>query len=57
MSSLNAASDDIVGVFFCQGGEKFELAHTGEGACGIPDGDTIVMTGGWLSSFVTRCGL
>ena len=56
MSSLNAASDNIVR-FFRQGGEKFELAHTGEGACGIPDGDTIVMTGGWLSSFVTRCGL
>ena len=41
---------------FCQGGDKFALAHTGEGACGIPDGDTIVMTGGWFSSFVTRFG-
>jgi len=28
------------------GGGTFELRHSGDLACGIPDGDTIVMTGG-----------
>ena len=36
------------------GGETFELRHGGAGACGIPDGESIVMTGGFGHSFVTR---
>ena len=31
------------------------MRHSGDRACGIPDGESIVMTGGWrLHSFVTR---
>ena len=30
------------------------MLHSGDGACGIPDGDSIVMTGGFVHSFVTR---
>ena len=33
-------------IFFVTGGGTFELRHDGEYACGIPDEDTIVMTGG-----------
>jgi len=37
------------------GGGTFALHHSGEGACGIPDEDTIVMTGGWPPhDYVTR---
>ena len=48
----------------CSGGGNFALSHRlevmygRESACGIPDGDTIVMTGGGNigeSRFVTRC--
>ena len=28
--------------------------HGGNGACGIPDGDTIIMTGGFGQNYVTR---
>ena len=31
---------------FFTGGAKFKLEHNGKNACGIPDGETIVMTGG-----------
>ena len=44
-------------LFFVAGGETFELRHSGEDACGIPDEDTIVMTGGGRPSphnYVTR---
>ena len=42
-------------VFFVAGGGTFALHHSGEGACGIPDEDTIVMTGGWPPhDYVTR---
>ena len=45
-------------LFFVAGGGTFELRHsTREYACGIPDGDTIVMTGGgdWPPhDYVTR---
>ena len=30
------------------------MRHSGDRACGIPDGESIVMTGGWGHSFVTR---
>ena len=33
---------------------KFALQHSGEDACGIPDKDTIVLTGGQAHNFVTR---
>jgi len=36
------------------GGETFTLRHSGYYACGIPDGDTIVMTGGYTHDYVTR---
>ena len=41
--------------FFVTGGGTFELRHSGFGACGIPDEDTIVMTGGYPPhDYVTR---
>ena len=40
---------------FVAGGGTFALRHSGNRACGIPDEDTIVMTGGFLShDYVTR---
>ena len=30
------------------------MEHGGNGACGIPDGDTIIMTGGFGQNYVTR---
>ena len=33
---------------------KFALQHSGEDACGIPDKDTIVLTGGQAHNFATR---
>ena len=41
-------------LFFVAGGGTFELRHSGDRACGIPDEDTIVMTGGQNSNHVTR---
>ena len=41
-------------LFFVTGGGTFELRHSGWGACGVPDEDTIVMTGGRPDSHVTR---
>ena len=40
--------------FIFQGGGTFDLNHHGGQACGIPDGETIVMTGGLDNSHVTR---
>ena len=34
--------------------DTFALEHGGNGACGIPDGDTIIMTGGFGQNYVTR---
>ena len=41
---------------FVAGGGTFALRHSGWGACGIPEEDTIVMTGGArpLHDYVTR---
>merc|ERR1712126_148090 len=36
------------------GGKAFGLRHSGDKACGIPDKDTIVMTGGNYHDHVTR---
>jgi len=36
------------------GGETFPLKHSGDGACGIPDGQSIVLTGGRRHNYVTR---
>jgi len=36
------------------GPRTFDLRHSGDSACGIPDEDTIVMTGGASHNFVTR---
>ena len=42
-------------LLFVTGGRTFELRHSGGAACGIPDEDTIVMTGGYPShNYVTR---
>ena len=42
-------------LFFVAGGGTFELRHSGHYACGIPDEDTIVMTGGYPAhDYVTR---
>ena len=43
-------------LFFVAGGGTFELRHSGNLACAIPDGDTIVMTGGRypIHDYVTR---
>ena len=42
-------------LFFVTGGGTFALRHDGRGACGIPDEDTIVMTGGGdPHDYVTR---
>ena len=41
-------------LFFVAGGGTFELRHSGNRACGIPEEDTIVMTGGILNNHVTR---
>ena len=41
-------------IFFVLGGATFKLSHSGHHACGIPNEDTIVMTGGVLHSYVTR---
>ena len=41
-------------LFFVAGGGTFALRHSGLDACGIPDEDTIVMTGGAGHSHVTR---
>ena len=41
-------------LFFIAGGGTFELRHSGWHACGIPDEDTIVMTGGYNHHYVTR---
>ena len=48
-------------IHLCSDGKKFALSHSGKFACGIPDKDSIVMTGGqWrvsggeAHSFVTR---
>ena len=36
------------------GGATFSLRHSGEEACGIPDGETLILTGGDIHTFVTR---
>ena len=36
------------------GGATFSLSHSGIEACGIPDGETLILTGGRTHSFVTR---
>ena len=41
-------------LFFVTGGGTFALRHSGDLACGIPDEDTIVMTGGNFHNYVTR---
>ena len=36
-------------------GGSFDLKHSGQGACGIPEaGDTMVLTGGYNHKYVTR---
>ena len=40
-------------LFFDTGGGTFDLRHSGNSACGIPDKDTIVMTGGNFRNYVT----
>ena len=43
-----------VHLFFVPGDGAFNLRYSGRDACGIPDGDTIVMTGGRTHDHVTR---
>ena len=42
-----------VSALFATGGGSFSLLHSGYEACGIPDGETIVMTGGLGHNHVT----
>ena len=48
----------LKGIYFAlnTGGGTFALRHSGDGACGIPDEDTIVMIGGYdpAHNYVTR---
>ena len=37
------------------GRPSFDLAHAGTDACGIPDGESFVLTGGHQHNYVTRC--
>merc|ERR1712037_912434 len=39
------------------GGATFALRHSGFQACRIPDGETVILTGGNGHSFVTRCNV
>ena len=39
---------------FVPGGETFPQKHREDAACGIPDKETIVMTGGRVHNYVTR---
>ena len=41
-------------IFFVAGEGTFKMRHSGHFACGIPDEDTIVMTGGYYHDYVTR---
>ena len=56
--SCQVFQNKILILQLCPGGENFTLSHSGYAACGIPDGETIVMTGGGHGSnshsFVTR---
>ena len=36
------------------GGATFDLSHNGNGACPIPEDDTLILTGGHSHNFVTR---
>ena len=47
-------SYQFVLVVFLPDGRRFVMSHNGWGACGIPDKDTIVMTGGFGHQHVTR---
>ena len=56
--SCQVFQNKILILQLCPGRGSFALSHSGYAACGIPDGETIVMTGGSYSvahSFVTRC--
>ena len=49
------ASCDAKKSSFFTGRDSFDLSHSGDEACGIPDaGDTIVLTGGVCHNYVTR---
>ena len=37
--------------------DTFALEHGAYGACGIPDGETIIMTGGFGHNYITRYDL
>ena len=41
-------------VFLLQGGDTFPLRYSGDGACGISVGKTIVLTGGHVRGFSGR---
>ena len=48
----NSESKKIMNVLYT--GAAFALEHGGYGACGIPDGETIILTGGFGHNYVTR---
>ena len=48
--------DGKVNIIFPAGGHTFAVEQNVERACGIPDGDTIILTGGGDHSNVTRLG-
>ena len=39
---------------FPSGGGTFPLKHSGENSCVIPDGETLILTGGKEHTYVTR---
>ena len=41
-------------IYFPPGGETFSLKHSGYRACGITDGQSIVLIGGSRHNYVTR---
>ena len=50
----NASVWSKVNIIFPPGGHTFAVEQNVERACGIPDGDTIILTGGGEHSKVTR---
>ena len=48
--------DGKVNIIFPAGGHTFAVEQNVERACGIPDGDTIILTGGGDHNNVTRLG-
>ena len=51
----NRICKSFISLSFSLDGTQFQLEHGGKYACGIPDGDSIVLTGGFMHNHVIRC--